>query len=77
MIMSDQDRYSLQDYLSGGITGDDDIPIVELKPMKESDYARLPHNHDIKEKSLRLCSWNVHVATSYLDILKLIGTFFS
>ena len=52
--MSYQDRFSLQDYLSRGIAGDDDIWIVELKPMRESDYIRLPYIHDKNEKSLRL-----------------------
>jgi hypothetical protein len=63
MIMSDQDRFSLQDYFLRSIAGDDDIPIVELKPMRESDYIWLPYIHDINEKCLRLCSWNVHVTT--------------
>ena len=77
MVTSDQDRFSLQDYLSRGIAGDDGITSVELKPMRESDYIRLPYNQDINERSLRLCSWNVHVTTSYLDILELIDQFSS
>ena len=68
MVTSDQDRFSLEDYLSRVIAGDDGVTSVELKPMRESEYIGLPYNYDINERSLQLCSWNVHVTTSYLHI---------
>ena len=50
--MFDQGRFALLNYLSRSIASDDNISMVELKPVKKSEYIRLPPNINEKWKNI-------------------------
>ena len=79
MVMGELRQFSLENYLSRGVACDDDYPVIDLKPMRSSTFIRLPQGFlsPVSDPCLRLGSWNVHITSSYQDILQLIDDFSS
>ena len=79
MFLVELRRFSLENYLSRGVANDNYCPVIDLKPMRSSIFIQSPQGFmsPASDPCLRLGSWNVHIMSSYQDILQLIDDFSS